>query len=289
VSASHWDSTLERRPDGALALRFGFSRLNGFRQAWAEAITQARLKDPFLSIEDMAARAGLLPAALRKLADADALGSLGYTRRDALWEVRRAPPEQLPLFAFAAAPELGTEQDANLPTMSLAEEVVADYQTARLSLKGHPMQFLRASLANEGVFSCAKANAAPDGCKVRVAGVVLIRQRPGKGNAVFITIEDETGIVNALLWARDMEKQRRAVMAARLMLIEGEIQHSKEGVVHLMVNSVIDRTAMFADLSDQNRPTPPLSRSDEVHHPQPPRLHSHPRNARILPRSRDFH
>ena len=119
--------------------------------------------------------------------------------------------------------------------------------------------------------------------KVRVAGVVLTRQRPGKGNAVFITIEDETGIVNALLWARDMEKQRRAVMAARLMLIEGAIQKSAEGVVHLMASTIIDRTAMLNRLTDQDRITPPLSRSDEVTHPQ------HPRNVRILPQSRDFH
>ena len=128
-----------------------------------------------------------------------------------------------------------------------------------------------------------------DGRKARVAGVVLIRQRPGKGNAVFITIEDETGVVNALLWARDMEKQRRAVMASRLMLIEGEMQRSKEGVVHLMARRIIDRTAMLDHLSaDRPSDFPPL-RADEVIHPQAPRLHRHPRDVRILPRSRDFH
>ena len=101
---------------------------------------------------------GPLARALRKLADADALGSLGKARRNALWEVRRTPSDQLPLFAFADAAELGHECDAALPAMPLAEEVVADYQTTRLSLKAHPVQFLRATLAADGVLSCADAN-----------------------------------------------------------------------------------------------------------------------------------
>jgi error-prone DNA polymerase len=158
------------------------------------------------------------------------------------------------------------------------------------------MQFLRARLARMGVISCADANSAPDGRKVRVAGVVLIRQRPGKGNAVFITIEDETGIANALLWARDMEKQRRAVMAARLMLVEAEIQKSKEGVVHLMVARVEDASAMLGLLdapeeagADPRPALAPPGRGDEIAHPQMSRMHTHPRDVRVLPRSRDFH
>ena len=289
VNASAWDCTLEPDAGGALALRLGLARIDGFRKAWADPIVTARMAGPFASIEDLARRAGLPPPALRKLADADACASLGKSRRDALWDVRRTPPDELPLFAFASAPELPPEPAVPLPLMPLAEEVVADYQTARLSLKGHPMQFLRQHLAREGVLTCADANAAPDGRKVRVAGVVLIRQRPGTGNAVFITIEDETGIVNALLWARDMERQRRAVMAARLMLIEGEIQHSKEGVVHLMVGRIIDRTAMLGTLQNGEAIEPELSRSDEIRHPQRPRGHGHPRDVRILPASRDFH
>jgi error-prone DNA polymerase len=139
------------------------------------------------------------------------------------------------------------------------------------------------------VLSCAEANAAPDGRKVRAAGIVLIRQRPGKGNAVFITIEDETGIVNALLWTRDMERQRTVVMASRLMLIEGTIQRSTEGVVHLMANRVHDRTAMLTCLSDNNDITPPMAHTDEAGHIPQTETRGHPRNIRILPRSRDFH
>lgn len=289
VNASAWDSTLEPRADGSLALRLGFSRIDGFRKDWAGAIVEARGYAPFVSVEDMARRAALPPRALRLLANADAFGSLDQSRREALWETRRTPPGELPLFAFAAAPELGEEPDAALPAMPLPEEVVADYQTTLLSLKGHPMQFLRAALTADGVIACAEANAAPDGRKVRVAGVVLIRQRPGKGNAVFITIEDETGIINALLWSRDLERQRRAVMAARLMLIEGEIQRSKEGVVHLMMRRAIDRTDLLDLLNAPQPLTPQLTRADEVLHPQRPHAHVHPRDVRIVPKSRDFH
>ena len=279
INASAWDSTLERRGDGALALRLGFSRIDGFREAWAAAIVAARAAGGFAGIEALARRAALPAAALRKLADADAFGSLAMPRREALWEARRTPADELPLFAYAAAPELGVEADAALPAMPLAEEVVADYQTTRLSLKGHPVQFLRAALRREGVLSCAEANALPDGRMAKVVGAVLIRQRPGKGNAVFITIEDETGLVNALMWTREMEQQRAAVMAAQLMLIEGEIQRSKEGVVHLMARRIIDRTAMLARLS--------APAATEAPAPIPPR-HRHPRDVRILPGSRDF-
>ncbi len=121
-------------------------------------------------------------------------------------------------------------------------------------------------------------------------GVVLTRQCPSKGNAVFITIEDETGIVNALLWARDMERQRRAVMSARLMMIEGTIQKSKEGVVHLMANTITDRTALPDRLSGGDNITPSVVHGDETFPPQSPRTHhGHPRDVRIIPASRDFH
>ena len=289
VNASEWDCTPELTDTGLFDVRLGFSRIDGFRAAWADVIMQSRQAGAFTSIEELARRATLPAQALRKLADADAFGSLGLSRRDALWDAHRTPSDQLPLFAFAEAAELGIEADSHLPIMPLAEEVVADYQTMRLSLKAHPLLFLRQTLHQQGVLPCAVANSAPDGHKVRVAGVVLTRQRPGKGNAVFITIEDETGIVNALMWARDMERQRRAVMAARLMLIEGEIQKSKEGVVHLMVRRIIDRTAMLDHLSEQDSIPLIKSTGAEVHHPQRANSHGHPRNARIMPKSRDFH
>ncbi|HKT76800.1 MAG TPA: error-prone DNA polymerase [Sphingobium sp.] len=305
VNRSGWDNDLEpllrsrdsRRGEGtgrALALRLGFRQIDGFREEWARQLVDARADGLFASIEDLARRAGLPARALRLLADADACRSLGQDRRAALWEARRTPSDELPLFAAARAREgqareLGEEPDAMLPAMPLAEQVAADYQMTRLSLKGHPMQFLRPLFAAEGVLSCAETSAAKNGALVRTAGVVLVRQRPGKGNAVFITIEDETGITNILLWARLFEMQRRPVMASRLMLVEGEVQRSKEGVVHLMAARVHDRSAELYSLSDAHRPHMALSRADEFVHPQHPRTSSHPRNVRILPRSRDFH
>ena len=298
VNASGWDNSLERRDDGSLALRLGFRQVDGFREEWAKAIADARATSVFTSVEELARRANLPSRALRLIADADACRSMGLDRRPALWDARRVRQGVLPLFGAAEANELGFEEDAQLPLTPMVEHVLTDYQTTRLSLKGHPMAFLRADLAREGILSATEVAAAKNGAIVRTAGVVLVRQRPGKGNAIFITLEDEGGIVNILLWARHFERYRRAVMASRLMLAEGEVQRSKEGVIHLMATRIVDRTAMLDALGDDRRFVPDLCRADEVKHPQVPRgrsegdyaqRHGHPRNVRILPKSRDFH
>ena len=289
INASGWDNHLERIANGELALRLGCRQMSGFRELWANAIVAAREAGPFDTIEALARRAALPQRALRLLADADAFGSISLDRRQALWEVRRTPDAELPLFAAAAARELGAEPDMTLPAMPPAEQVVADYQTLRLSLKDHPLTFLRATLAAEGILSCAETSAAKAGARVRTAGIVLVRQRPGKGNAIFVTIEDESGVTNIVLWARLFESFRRQVMAARLMLVEGEVQRSREGIVHLMATRIIDRSEMLDRLSDDGPPTVTLSRADEFLHPQHPRTGGHPRNARIVPKSRDFH
>ncbi len=290
INASDWDNSLERRDDGSHALRLGLRQISGFREGWAARLEAARADARFTAVEDLARRAILPSRAIRLLADADACRSIGLDRREALWDARRTPDDALPLFAAADARELGDEAPANLPAMPLSEHVAADYQMTRLSLKDHPMTFIRPVFAAEGVLSCADTNDAPRGATVRTAGVVLIRQRPGKGNAVFITLEDETGIVNVLLWARLFERYRRAVMASRLMLIEGEVQRSPERVVHLMGTRVIDRTAELDRLSDDHSPRAELARGDIVAYPQVSRgSHGHPRDVRILPKSRDFH
>jgi error-prone DNA polymerase len=173
--------------------------------------------------------------------------------------------------------------------MPLAEHVAADYQTTRLSLKAHPMRFLRSLFAAEGVASAAEIAAEKDGRKRKVAGVVLVRQRPGEGKAIFVTLEDETGITNIIMWARTFERYRAAVMASRLMLVEGQVQKSDEGVVHLMAERILDRSHELNRLSDSHEPGIALARADEFAHPQHPRTAGHPRDARILPNSRDFH
>ncbi|KQN00423.1 error-prone DNA polymerase [Sphingomonas sp. Leaf25] len=278
VSASDWDNTLE---DGGQALRLGFRQIDGFRAGWAEAIVAAR---PFAQVEELARRAGLPQRALRLLADADACRSIGLDRREALWEARRTPDAELPLFAHARAAELGIEPAMALPAMPPVEQVVTDYQTLRLSLKGHPLAFLRDRLERRRVASCAQVGAVKAGTRCTTAGLVLVRQRPGKGNAIFVTLEDETGIVNVVLWARLFEAYRREVMGARLMLVEGEVQRSPEGVVHLMGARVWDGSALLDTLGEG--PVTPRSGSGDGARPPAAR---HPRDVRLVPKSRDFH
>ncbi|OYU14168.1 MAG: error-prone DNA polymerase [Alphaproteobacteria bacterium PA4] len=292
INHSDWDNSIEGEPhDPNPALRLGLRQITGFREAWAAAIVAAR---PFDSLEALARRAALPERALRLLADADACGSLGLDRRTAGWEAQRTPGGALPLFAAADARELGAEPAADLPLLRPGEQVAADYQTIRLSLKGHPMGLLRPLFAAERVLTCAETSAARNGRRVRTAGVVLVRQRPGNGNAIFVTIEDESGVTNIVIWARLFEIYRRPIMAARLMLVEGEVQRSPEGVVHLMASRIIDRSAALDQLSDSHDGTPPPLRADEFLHPDQPSSHPgnrarHPRDVRILPRSRDFH
>jgi error-prone DNA polymerase len=295
VNLSAWDNGLEAveavepMQKHSLALRLGFRQIDGFREAWGLAIAQKRDEGgPYRDVEELMRRAGLPARAMRLLADADTFRSLGLDRREALWAVRRLPDDPvLPLFQAAQARELGSERSMALPTMPLAEHIVADYQTVRLSLKGHPMQLLRPRFRRERILSCAETEAKPDAAFVRTAGIVLVRQRPGNGNAIFVTLEDETGITNVVIWARLFERFRREVMGARLMLVEGRVQKSVEGVTHLMAQRIIDRSADLLSLSDTHRAEVPMS-IDELTNP-PRQRPSHPRDVRVLPKSRDFH
>lgn len=204
--------------------------------------------------------------------------TLELDRREALWAVRRLPDDDaLPLFAAANARELGEEPDASLPTMALGEHVAADYQTTRLSLKAHLMAILRPVFAAEGFLTCAEVEARRSGSRVRTAGVMLVRQRPGTGNAIFVTLEDETGITNAVLWVRTFEAHRRIVMGARLMAVEGLVEKSPEGVVHLMAERLHDRSAELSRLSSNDEAGDQEAGTDQIMH------HRHPRNVRILP------
>ncbi|MEQ1647063.1 MAG: error-prone DNA polymerase [Hyphomicrobiaceae bacterium] len=288
INASSWDNILCVGTNGKTAVRLGFRQIDGLQEAWCETLVQRR-SNGYTDVDHLAAQSRLPQRALRILSDADCFQSLAIDRRNALWAVRRLlDGDGLPLFVAARERELASEPDAQLPLMPLAEHVAADYQTTRLSLKAHPMSCLRASLQHQRVLTCVDANTRRDGCWVRVAGIVLVRQRPGKGNAIFITIEDETGVVNIVLWARQFEIYRREVMGARLMLVEGRMQISPEGVAHLMAVRIYDRTVELGRLSDTHQATPELAPADEFLNPQQPRA-SHPRNVRILPSSRDFH
>jgi error-prone DNA polymerase len=283
INHSLWDNTLERRTDGALALRLGFRQIDGFRRDWADEMVAARVAEGrFTDLEDCARRCDVDRRALRLASDGDAMQSLNLGRRKALWSSRRVVKGTLPLFEAAGLSDQGEEADMALPIMPAGEEVAVDYQTLRLSLKGHPLQFLRGTLEQEGVMTTAAVNAARNDTWVKTAGLVLVRQRPGNGKAIFITLEDETGIANALLWERLFARYRRPVMAARLMLITGQVQRSKEDVVHLMARRIEDRSELLSQLFED---APDYAASQ---HAPAPRAR-HPRNVRLIPKSRDFH
>ncbi len=282
----------------------GASRNDGVDETddWAARIVAARAQKPFTSLEDFARETALPKRALIQLADADAFRSIGLDRRAALWAVRRLPDDvPLPLFEVAAAREQPDENAKPLPLMPLPEQVVADYQTIRLSLKGHPMEFLRPMFSREGVIACEAVAHRNQNRRVRCAGVVLVRQRPGSAKGVvFMTLEDETGIANIVVWPKVMEQFRKEVMGARLILIEGYIQSSPEQVTHLVAQRLFDRSPDLINLANDalaRKPAlpagpaliEPLNDDRREHLEHPAQKIRHPRNVRILPPSRDFH
>jgi error-prone DNA polymerase len=283
VNASEWDCTLEEE-GGKMALRLGFRQIDGFPESAAARLVAARGEGGrFADVAALKECAGLSPAWIERLAAADAMGSLGLSRRQALWDARSliAAPE-LPLFAAMQARSNGAESAVTrLPAMPLPEEVVADYQTQRLSLKAHPLAFLRAGLAERGFVRACDLRSRNFRAMVQVAGAVLIRQRPGSAKGVcFITLEDETGVVNVVVWPDLMERQRKVVMGARLMEVRGRVEHG-DGVLHVIAAHLADASADLARLSDDLPPAPDSGHGGVSR--------GHPRDARIIPRSRDFH
>ena len=274
VCHSDWDCTLE----SGTQLRLGFRLIAGFRAEWGSTIAQSRAGiQTFADLVQLRMPA----AALRALADADALRSLGMDRRAALWAVRGLDDRQsLPLLAN----EVPRIVQPELPFMSRSEHVIADYHATQLSLKAHPLAFLRTAFIREGIVTCAEAMGSANARSVRIAGVVLVRQRPGTASGViFATIEDETGIANIVIWRSLQGRFRRAILGASLLLVAGEVQRAQEGVVHVVAQGLEDRTASLRALSD-GPGEPPLARADEIRG-----SNSHPRNERPIPRSRDFH
>ena len=178
--------------------------------------------------------------------------------------------------------------------MDLSQHVIADYRATRLSLKAHPMSFLRETFEAEGTRTCADLLQMKDRAVASVAGVVLVRQRPGTGTVCFITLEDETGVANLVVLPPVFTKYRRQIMSARLLLAKGRIQRTPEGIVHLLTDVLIDRTEALGPLSDEaeERFKPPLARADHVVRNGPGgsrTSHRHPRNVRVILPSRDFH
>jgi len=285
IAASDWDCTLERRGGRRRrAVRLGLRMISGFRRVWADAIADSRQAALFASMDDLRRRAKLPAAALDKLAGADALGGLELGRRQGQWVAKGIPKlAAMPLFDFAGLDEGDGAPPAALPRLSAAEEVVGDYQAIRLSLKGHPLAFLRDRLAAAGAVPCGDLAHLRDGRKVTLGGVVLIRQRPGTAKGVvFLTIEDETGTANLVVWRTLFVAQRAVVMGARLVLVHGRIQRGSAddgAVTHVVVDRFEDWTPMLGQLDCRIQ--------DEV--AGGPSRGRHPRDVRVIPASRDFH
>jgi error-prone DNA polymerase len=278
--------SLER--EGSLTLRLGLRQIDGLQREAAERLVAAR---PYRSVEELRSHGQVPVHAIQRLAAADAFRSMGLDRRAALWDSRalKAAPD-LPLFAYAQARDEGAEnQPAELPAMPLAEHVVNDYQTIRLSLKAHPMRFLRAHYAARKFITADRLASIKDGKRLSIAGLVLIRQRPGSAKGVvFITIEDETGVANLVVWPDVFDKQRKIVMGARLMAVHGIVQRDPDSnVIHVVARRLEDHSDMLRHLGDEALPST-LSQGDAPGSWRPPAAR-HPRDVEIIPKSRDFH
>jgi error-prone DNA polymerase len=276
VNASRWDCTLEPVGDDKFAVRLGFRQVRGLANKDGAEIVAARADRPFESVDDLWRRADVPVASLVQLAEADAMReSLGLARREALWALKALRDAPLELFAAAAQREARTieevrETAVSLRPMTSGGEVVEDYRHVGLTLRRHPASFLRADLAKRRIVTCADAMSARDGKRLATAGLVLVRQKPGSAKGVmFITIEDETGIANLVIWPSLYERQRRIILAAGMFAAQGRVQREGE-VVHLVAQHLTDLSADLAGVGERDDGFPlPHGRGDEFHHGGP--------------------
>ena len=286
VNYSDWDTTLEPTDAERFAVRLGLRRIEGLRREAGQRIMAHRDR-PYSDLRELQERAGLSAAAIRRLAAADAFRSLDMDRRQALWEagaLKDAP--DLPL--FRSVRDEGSEPPVSLPVMPVCEQVVEDYRTLRLSLKAHPLSFLRKSLRKQRYISAADLGRSRNGQQVKLAGLVLVRQRPGSAKGVcFITLEDETGVANLVVWPKVMADCRKAVMQSRLLAVQGHVQRDVE-IVHVVARSLEDRSDALLRLASGGSGSPAFH-ANGAGPPMPAPAPRHPRDVRIVPKSRDFH
>jgi error-prone DNA polymerase len=274
VNNSRWDATLERIGNtGRHAVRLGLRLIRGLAASDAARIVAARADTAFESIDDMWRRSGVPAEALVQLAEADAFRpSLKLERRDALWAIKALRDEPLPLFSAAADREMRTiaeqqEPEVQLRQMTEGHNVVEDYGHTGLTLREHPIAFLRRDLASRSIVTCEEAMNARDGRWLMAAGLVLVRQKPGSAKGVmFITIEDETGPANIVVWPKLFERRRRIVLGASMMAINGRIQREGD-VVHLVAQQLFDLSSDLSGLADRDVSFKlPSGRGDEFAH-----------------------
>ena len=291
VNLSDWDCTLEPlaspvgKGAGGLhprhaemaphirsthAVRLGLRQIVGAKKEDMRRLVERR-GEAYDSARDLWLRSGLSSAVLEKLADADAFRSLGLDRRQALWAVRGldrvGDQDDLPL--FMSRPGRETEPDARLPPMPLGAHVVEDYRRLSLSLKAHPASFMRARLSARGILRSEALSSVKNGKRVTVAGLVLVRQRPGTAQGViFMTLEDETGVANIIVWPKVFERLRAIVLGARFVAVTGKLQ-SEQGVIHIVAERMNDLTPMLGLLSETGERISALARADEARRTEP--------------------
>lgn len=263
VNASDWDCTLEPNQNNRCALRLGLRQVTGLSEDGARLMVERRT-EPYRDPADLWRRSGLTKRQIIALARADAFASLGLSRRDVLWAVRGFSDAQLPL--LDSQPRARDREPAvTLPLLTLGEQVVDDYGSFSMSLRSHPLALLRPALSQKGVSGTAVLKDSKNGDIFTLAGLVLVRQRPGTASGVvFVTLEDESGIANLVVWPKVFEAHRRIVMGSRLLGVKGRVQ--REGpVIHLVAEQLWDWSAdldRIAEIDETFRLT--TGRGDEV-------------------------
>jgi error-prone DNA polymerase len=296
INFSEWDCTLEEAkfdPESVLgkhaemrgviraehAVRLGFRQIKGLPEERMEVLV-ARRGEGYASVREVWLRSGLDVGEIEKLAQADAFRSIGLDRRAALWHVRaldhKSAAETMPLFDRPGIRLKDNEPATKLPVMPLGEHVIHDYRSLGLSLKAHPVTFLRARLDRSGVTSNERLPSVRNGRRVSVCGLVLVRQRPGKGNAIFLTLEDENGIANIIVWQRDFERLLPAIMGSKLIRVSGKLQ-CESHVIHIVAESVEDLTPWLAELSEKAQSMPPAAEEETL-----------TEVSRVMPKGRNF-
>jgi error-prone DNA polymerase len=273
INASRWDCMLEPINEDRFAVRLGFRQVRGLANRDGAEIVSVRADRPFDSVDDLWRRADVPVASLVQLAEADAMKeSLGLARREALWVLKALRDEPLELFAATAQREARTIEEVREPAVALRPmtaggEVVQDYRSVGLSLRQHPVAFLRPDLSSRRIVTCINAMNARDGKWLTAAGLVLVRQKPGSAKGVmFITIEDESGVANLVIWPSLYERQRRIILTAAMIAVQGRIQREGE-VVHLVAHQLTDLSADLASVGERHDDFPlPHGRGDELHH-----------------------
>jgi error-prone DNA polymerase len=275
----------------------GLREIKAFKEADAARIVAARQSGgPFKDTEDLKRRARLNARAMELLSDADAMRSLKLDRREALWRAKGLAEAALPLFAHLS--EYGPEVDPALPDMPLSEHVVHDYARLRLSLKGHPVGFFRDELTAKRFTTSEGLKTAPNNSRVDIAGLVLVRQKPGTAKGVlFATLEDETGSANVIIWPKIFERFRRETLAAKFMWVRGRVQR-EAGVIHVIADRITNLNDRLPELSNGGLTLPAsFSRADEIVSPrETPQVIqaankslAQDRVAKAFGQSRDFH